>query len=181
ETTAPEAAPGCDEVACVISKYDRPCCDRFKPASSDITKRTGNTPDELDRAAVRAGMEKAKPAVVQCGEKSSTKGTVKIAVTVAPEGNVTGAEVTLPSGATVTAIFTVPFVLDFSPHWTTAGFAFSMPARTAARSSSSGVLPVRFVISELAGLNRSQHGRSYFEITHATSSHPGAASGAVVS
>jgi TonB family protein len=77
----------------VLSKYDRPCCERYKPAQSDISKRSGSIPEDLDRAAVRSGMEKVKPAVVACGEKTGAKGTVKIAVTVAPEGNVTSSEV----------------------------------------------------------------------------------------
>lgn len=87
---------GCNEVDCVVSKYDRPCCERFKPQSSDLKPRTaGGVPEELDRAAVRTGIEKVKPAVVACGEKSGgVKGTVKIAVEVAPEGNVTSTEVT---------------------------------------------------------------------------------------
>jgi TonB family protein len=89
----PSTEPGCDEVACVLSKYDRPCCERYKPAQSDISKRSGSIPEDLDRAAVRSGMEKVKPAVVACGEKTGAKGTVKIAVTVAPEGNVTSSEV----------------------------------------------------------------------------------------
>lgn len=92
----PETKPaedGCDEVGCVLSKYDRPCCERFKPAQTDLKPRTGGIPEELDRAMVRTGVEKIKPAVVQCGEKAGVKGTVKIAVSVAPEGNVTSADV----------------------------------------------------------------------------------------
>ena len=84
----------CDEVSCVLAKYVRPCCERFKPKQADIAPRTANgVPEELDKTMVRAGVEKVKPRVVACGEKAGTKGTVKIAVTVAPEGNVTAASV----------------------------------------------------------------------------------------
>jgi TonB family protein len=90
----PPAEDGCDEVGCVLSKYDRPCCERYKPQSTDLKPRTGGIPEELDRAMVRSAVEKVKPAVVQCGEKAGVKGTVKIAVEVAPEGKVTSADVT---------------------------------------------------------------------------------------
>ncbi|HTL37215.1 MAG TPA: molybdopterin-binding protein [Kofleriaceae bacterium] len=89
----PSGDPTCDEVGCVLSKYDRPCCERYKPKDTDIAKRSGDLPEDLDRQAVRAGIEKVKPAVVQCGEKAGVNGTVKIAVSVAPEGNVTSSEV----------------------------------------------------------------------------------------
>jgi molybdenum cofactor biosynthesis protein B len=94
DPTPPPAQDGCDEVGCVLSKYDRPCCERYKPQSTDLKPRSGGIPEELDRAMVRSGVEKVKPAVVQCGEKAAAKGTVKIAVEVAPEGNVKSAEVT---------------------------------------------------------------------------------------
>jgi TonB family protein len=89
----PKGDPTCDEVSCVLSKYDRPCCERYKPKETAIAKRSGSVPEELDRAAVRASIDKVKPAVVACGEKAGVKGTVKIAVAVAPEGNVTSADV----------------------------------------------------------------------------------------
>jgi TonB family protein len=84
----------CDEVACVLAKYNRPCCEKYRPASSDIKPRTaGGLPTELDKAAVRSAIEKVKPAVVACGEKSSDKGTVRIAMKVKPDGSVTDASV----------------------------------------------------------------------------------------
>jgi TonB family protein len=83
----------CDETGCVLSKYDRPCCLKYKPADSDLKPRIGGVPVELDRAMVRAGVETIKPRVVKCGETSGAKGTVKITVTVAPEGQVTDAAV----------------------------------------------------------------------------------------
>ena len=92
--TKPEvvADPGCDEVGCVLSKYDRPCCERFKPQDSFTPKNV--VPDELDRSAVKAGVERIKPRVVACGEKSGTKGTVRLAVTVDGEGTVKSVSVT---------------------------------------------------------------------------------------
>jgi hypothetical protein len=90
----PISTSDCDEVACVLSKYDRPCCAKFKPAESDLKPRTvGGIPAELDKAAVRTGMEKIKPRVVACGEASADKGTVKIAVVVKPDGSVSQASV----------------------------------------------------------------------------------------
>jgi len=90
----PTGGDECDEVSCVLSKYDRPCCERYKPKQADIAPRNANgVPEELDKSAVRAGVEKIKPRVVACGEKAGTKGTVKIAVAVAPGGNVTSATV----------------------------------------------------------------------------------------
>jgi hypothetical protein len=88
------SAGECDEVSCVLSKYDRPCCEKFKPKQGGIAPRTASgVPEELDKSMVRAGIEKVKPRVVTCGEHAATKGTVKIAVKVAPEGNVTAASV----------------------------------------------------------------------------------------
>jgi outer membrane biosynthesis protein TonB len=88
------AASDCDEVSCVLAKYDRPCCEKYRPTGSDIKPRTaGGLPAELDKSMVRAGIEKVKPRVVACGEKSTKKGTVKIAVTVRPDGTVKDAGV----------------------------------------------------------------------------------------
>ncbi|HEY5925043.1 MAG TPA: hypothetical protein VIV11_25350, partial [Kofleriaceae bacterium] len=86
------ADPGCDEVGCVLSKYDRPCCERFKPADGFTPKNV--VPEELDRAMVKAGVEKIKPKVVACGEQNGAKGTVKLAVTVDGEGTVKAVSVT---------------------------------------------------------------------------------------
>jgi len=99
ETTDPKPAdpkpddpsdPGCDESSCVIEKYARPCCAKYKPTSE--TPTTGNS-DSLEKPQIRAGIERVRPAISRCGEQHSAKGTVKIAVTVSPDGAVTGAEV----------------------------------------------------------------------------------------
>jgi TonB family protein len=82
-------ADACDEVSCVLAKYDRPCCEKYRPKDSDIKPRTaGGIPAELDKAMVRAGIEKVKPRVVACGERASDKGTVKVSVSVRPDGTV---------------------------------------------------------------------------------------------
>jgi molybdenum cofactor biosynthesis protein B len=88
----PPSDPSCDEVSCVLSKYDRPCCARYKPADGFTPKNV--TPDGLDRTMVKSGVEKIKPKVVACGEKAGIKGTVRVAVVVEPDGSVKSADVT---------------------------------------------------------------------------------------
>lgn len=80
------ASPDCDEVSCVMTKYDRPCCERYRPADS-FRPRT-QIPDELDKPMVKAGVETVKPRIIACGEKHGAKGTVRVAVTVADVGTV---------------------------------------------------------------------------------------------
>ncbi len=98
-TTPPDAAVAapvdddCDETSCVLSKYERACCAKYKPATTDFKPRVGDVPESLDKTMVRAGVERVKPRVVTCGEKSAVKGTVKIALAVAPDGSVTSASV----------------------------------------------------------------------------------------
>ncbi|MCW5808635.1 MAG: AgmX/PglI C-terminal domain-containing protein, partial [Deltaproteobacteria bacterium] len=91
--TAPDAAPakvpvpeGCDETTCVLENYAKACCARWKPTGPNF----GQT---LDKTQIRTGVERVKPAVIACGEKSSAKGTVTIAVTVDAEGAVTSSSV----------------------------------------------------------------------------------------
>jgi molybdopterin biosynthesis enzyme MoaB len=85
--TEPPAEDGCDEVSCVLDKYARACCAKYKPAD-DAFHPKGTVPDALDKAMVHAGIEKVKPKVVSCGEKIAVKGTVKLAITVAPAGTI---------------------------------------------------------------------------------------------
>ena len=86
------ADPSCDEVSCVLEKYARPCCERYRPAETSF-KPTSGIPDDLDKTLVRAGVEKVKPVVIACGEKHAAKGTVKIALDVDPDGHVKDASV----------------------------------------------------------------------------------------
>jgi TonB family protein len=90
--TGPPPEPGCDEVSCVLDRYARPCCAKFKPADGGFDPHAG-LPDHLDKAMVKSGIEPMKPRVIACGEKNAAKGTVKISLTVAPNGSVTDASV----------------------------------------------------------------------------------------
>jgi hypothetical protein len=83
----------CDEANCVLSDYDRPCCAKYKAKGPVISQRIGGVPQTLDRSMVRAGVDGIKPRVIKCGEKAGVTGTVKISVSVSPEGAVTGADV----------------------------------------------------------------------------------------
>lgn len=49
--------------------------------------------ENLDRAAISAGIAKIKPAVMECGTKHTVKGKVKAAVMVGPDGKVTTVEI----------------------------------------------------------------------------------------
>jgi hypothetical protein len=85
---APVSADGCDKVSCVIDAYARPCCEPFRP------RKPGETPRELDRDMILAGMSKAKAAVIHCGEATpSAKGIVRLAMKVAADGSVVDASV----------------------------------------------------------------------------------------
>lgn len=86
----PPEDPSCDEVSCVLEKYARPCCARYKPADTGFKP---SQPDSLDKVQVRTGIEGVKPRVIACGEKFAAKGTVKIALTVTPDGTVKDASV----------------------------------------------------------------------------------------
>ncbi len=124
-----DPANDCDEAGCVLGNYDRECCAKYKPKTTNGFKPTPAGPaDTLDKAAVKAGIAKIKARVTSCGEKTAVKGTVKIAVKVSPAGDVTDASVSDSPDATLgscvaTAVkaatfaattnggnFTVPFV-----------------------------------------------------------------------
>ncbi len=86
----PTTADSCDEVSCILEKYARPCCEKFRPPDP------GPTPakvTELDKAMIRAGVDKMRPVIIRCGETSPAKGTVKVAVEVSPGGRVESANV----------------------------------------------------------------------------------------
>jgi len=88
------ASPDCDEASCILERYQRECCARYKPAEppAEAAKPSG-PPETLDKAAVIAGIADLKPAVQQCGEEHYAKGTVKITLTVNADGRVTAATV----------------------------------------------------------------------------------------
>jgi hypothetical protein len=88
----PPVEDGCDEVSCVMDRYARPCCQRYKPADSGARPSAG-PPADLDKAMVRAGIEKVKPKVIACGESFAAKGTVKVTLAVGGDGLVHDASV----------------------------------------------------------------------------------------
>ena len=89
----PPPAAGCDEVSCVLDRYARPCCERYKPADTGFDPKK-TMPDRLDRTMVKEGVERMKPRVIACGDKHPAKGTVKLSITVGPDGTVSDASVT---------------------------------------------------------------------------------------
>lgn len=94
--TGPSAEPGCEEVACVMEKYARPCCARFKPQGETFVPTAANSAN-LSKAQIRAGVDKLKPRVIACGEQfeAKGKGTVKLSISVTPEGNVSDLSVSM--------------------------------------------------------------------------------------
>jgi len=88
----PPPAVGCDEVSCVLDRYARPCCERYKPADTGFDPKK-TMPDRLDRTMVKEGIERMKPRVIACGDKTPTKGTVKLSITVGADGSVSDASV----------------------------------------------------------------------------------------
>jgi TonB family protein len=88
QPTTPPVEPGCDEVACVLEKYARPCCARWKPSGENF-KPTTSVSDALGRSQIRAGIDRVKARVIACGEQFAAKGTVTLAASVDPDGNVT--------------------------------------------------------------------------------------------
>jgi TonB family protein len=82
---APAPAADCDQASCEAAHYEPACCAQFKPAETAATTESG-LPETLDRAMVKTAIERMKPIVIQCGEKSGAKGTVKLAVTVSADG-----------------------------------------------------------------------------------------------
>jgi molybdenum cofactor biosynthesis protein B len=81
---------GCDEVACVLDQYARPCCEVYRPKAP--SERPG-APDQLDRTSIRESIDTMKPVVIACGERFKVKGQVRIALVVAPDGHVTSSTV----------------------------------------------------------------------------------------
>jgi molybdopterin adenylyltransferase len=87
DPSPPATDPVCDETACVLERYARACCARYRPADT-FKPRTG-VPAELDRTMVRAGVDLVRPRVISCGERGGARGIVKLAVAVAADGRVT--------------------------------------------------------------------------------------------
>lgn len=94
----PTTSDECDEVSCVLTKYEKPCCERFKPKEQPKPPVEANPnptggPVELDKTLIKVGVERYRALIIACGEHSSAKGTVSLSVTVKPDGNVSGVSV----------------------------------------------------------------------------------------
>jgi len=87
----------------------------------------GDVPDNLDRAAISAGILSVKPKVVECGKQApDVKGKVKIKVVVAPAGTVTSATISdTPDEALGACVATVVKAAKFGA--TKNGGTFSYP------------------------------------------------------
>jgi TonB family protein len=99
EPKEPAALPepkegGCDEVSCVMDKYARACCAKYKPADPGYKPQvkppatSDELPATLDKTMIRTGTAKVKAAIIECGVTANAKGTVKVSVTVGPDGRV---------------------------------------------------------------------------------------------
>jgi outer membrane biosynthesis protein TonB len=91
EVTAPRTrGAACDEVACVLSNYDGPCCAKFKKSAGAKASgaAAGDVSGALDPAMIRAAIGAVKDKVRACADKHAAKGTVKVAITVNPAGTV---------------------------------------------------------------------------------------------
>ena len=83
-TTTTAAKP--DKVQCEFSGYADKGCEIYKPATS--TTANSNLPDNLDRAAIAAGLGTIK--AQGCGNKSSTRGDVAVQIKINADGGVSG-------------------------------------------------------------------------------------------
>ena len=98
---------GCDEVSCVMDKYARSCCAKYKPADPGYkpqikpTGGSGELPGTLDKTMIRTGTAKVKGAIIECGVKANAKGTVKVSVNVGADGRVTSSSVVSSPDATL--------------------------------------------------------------------------------
>jgi TonB family protein len=89
--------PGCDEVGCILEKYARPCCAKYKPADTGFQARSS---ESLTKPQIKAGVDRVRPRVIDCGQKHPAKGTVKVGVSVNGAGEVEGVSVKeAPDGA----------------------------------------------------------------------------------
>jgi predicted Zn finger-like uncharacterized protein len=85
-TTTPTTAAKPDKVQCEFSGYADKGCEIYKPTTS--TTANSNLPDNLDRAAIAAGLGTIK--AQGCGNKSSTRGDVAVQIKINADGGVSG-------------------------------------------------------------------------------------------
>ena len=81
-------AGSCDEVSCVLSNYDGPCCLKFKRPHPPAKLSPSGLPDALDRAGIASGIASVKAKILSCGDVSTAKGMVKVRVRVEGNGHV---------------------------------------------------------------------------------------------
>jgi len=94
----PTTSDDCDEVSCVLTKYEKPCCAPFKPKAPPPVETPPPVdpsagPVELDKTLIKVGVERYRALIIRCGEQVAAKGTVTLSVTVKPDGNVASASV----------------------------------------------------------------------------------------
>ena len=87
-------------MSCVLNNYEGACCQKFrkggaKPAGGTTTAKPGggDVPEKLDRAMIQAGVDGVRGSVMKCGDKSSSKGVVRLQVKVTADGSVSSASV----------------------------------------------------------------------------------------
>mgnify|MGYP003420561344 CR=1 FL=1 len=71
---------------CEFSGYADKGCEIYKPATTTTTN--SSLPDNLDRAAIAAGLGTIK--AQGCGNKSSTRGDVAVQIKINADGGVSG-------------------------------------------------------------------------------------------
>ncbi|NVB85175.1 MAG: hypothetical protein HOV81_42810 [Kofleriaceae bacterium] len=90
---APTEASACDEVSCVLSNYEGPCCAALRDDARRAPQQNKPAAKGLDRQTITDGIAKVKPQVLECGDKHPANGKVKAAVKVHPDGRVTNVEI----------------------------------------------------------------------------------------
>jgi TonB family protein len=89
-----------DEVACLLADPAPPCCKQYGGGSKKPPKDPGdkppansNLPEKLSREDVSSGIGGVRDRVLGCGDRSSAKGQVTVAVKVSPGGSVSSVSV----------------------------------------------------------------------------------------
>jgi hypothetical protein len=94
----PASGGSCDEVTCVLSNYEGACCSKFKkggsrPTGANAPSSSSDLPEALGIRQISPVMTAAKAKIIACYTDPNLKGTLKIAIKVAPDGSVTSATV----------------------------------------------------------------------------------------
>ena len=92
---------GCDEVSCVLNKYEPACCCRFRNGYRPEPSSEGGgagLPETLDAAMVASTISAGRWRINACGERSAAGGRLTAHVDVARDGHVTRVYVTDDSG-----------------------------------------------------------------------------------